>query len=180
MVLHHTSRAPGGLAQLSNSDAESRASSERCQALALKQTKKPLLDSQERDVRVRQRLSLGSGSDFSATTPSVEESSIRQTSGRSPDLAPQPFNKRCISAQPSHLKQWPFKKERRLGEHHSGGTVRDLHPLPYSPAAIKQQAPEVNLKRTDQAAGNYHAIVLVVKSRCHKLRTSAAKWLEQK
>ncbi len=65
----------------------------------------------------------------------AENSWLAKASGRSPDLV----SKTRVSVDRASLPpaafpiwdQWPGS--RRLREHHSGGTARESHPLPYSP-----------------------------------------------
>jgi len=62
------------------------------------------------------------------------EHSARNASGRSPDLASQTRRLHSASLPPAAFpiqNQW--LGSRQLREHHSGGTAREFHPLPYSP-----------------------------------------------
>ena len=66
----------------------------------------------------------------------AEIAGSRHASGRSPDLVSQmhkPHASRPPAAFPI-FDQWLIR--RRLREHHSGGTARESHPLPYSPRFI--------------------------------------------
>jgi hypothetical protein len=59
----------------------------------------------------------------------------QHASGRSPDLVSQrrlKINRTSLPPAAFPIRdQWP--SSRRLREHHSGGTARESHPLPYSP-----------------------------------------------
>jgi len=70
-----------------------------------------------------------------ASLSRAESSQLAKASGRSPDLVSQMRVKvDCVSLPPAAFPirdQWPGS--RQLREHHSGGTARESHPLPYSP-----------------------------------------------
>ena len=70
-----------------------------------------------------------------ASLSRAENGWLAKGSGRSPDLASQTrVSVDGASLPPAAfpiLDQWPGS--RRLREHHSGGTARESHPLPYSP-----------------------------------------------
>jgi hypothetical protein len=52
-------------------------------------------------------------------------------------LCPIAHKKRAIPPPISHLQSHRVaRNEGIIREHHSGGTARDSHPLPYSPAAL--------------------------------------------
>ena len=70
-----------------------------------------------------------------ASLSHAENSWLAKASGRSPDLASQTRVKVDHASLPPAAfpirDQWPGS--RQLREHHSGGTARESHPLPYSP-----------------------------------------------
>jgi hypothetical protein len=70
-----------------------------------------------------------------ASLSRAESSWLAKASGRSPDLVSQRrVNVDRTSLPPAAFPirdQWPGS--RQLREHHSGGTARESHPLPYSP-----------------------------------------------
>ena len=70
-----------------------------------------------------------------ASLSRTESSWLAEASGRSPDLVSERRVKvDRASSLPAAFPisdQWPGS--RQLREHHSGGTARESHPLPYSP-----------------------------------------------
>jgi hypothetical protein len=69
-----------------------------------------------------------------ASLSRAENSWLANAAGRSPDLVSQTRVNWRASLPPAAFPisdQWPGS--RRLREHHSGGTARESHPLPYSP-----------------------------------------------
>lgn len=87
-------------------------------------------------------------------TLSFEEPNTHSTLGRSPDLASRHPKRAGVPS-----RAFPSRKAGRWlslsgtsTKHHSGGTVRESHPLPYSPAALPSSRHPQSVQRTIQSA----------------------------